>query len=151
MRRPQFLWSSHFNKSTTVHSINPFCGVLIKICFINSISVSLPQYDNTCLVATASTDFFFSIKFFSENIMYPAIYRVISSLSWLREYDSSGAFTAYFCFANFFGGNHQISFHITDHLLFVYTHFLTKFFRTDFLTKILPILFSECVQALLEE
>ena len=38
-------------------------------------------------------DRFFSIKFFSEKIMYPAIYRVVSSLSWLREYDSSGVFT----------------------------------------------------------
>ena len=44
-------------------------------------------------MATASTDFFTFVKFFSEKIMYPVIYRVVSSSSWLRKYDSSYAST----------------------------------------------------------
>ena len=53
----------------------------------------LPQHDNNCLVVTASTYFFSFVKYFNEKIMYPAIYRVVSSLSWLIGYDSSATST----------------------------------------------------------
>ena len=53
----------------------------------------LPQHDNTCLTASASTDFFTFVKFFNENIMYTAIYRVVFSSSWFRGYNSPVALT----------------------------------------------------------
>ena len=102
VRRSQSLWSSSLFvilEQKWSRTSWPEYGIkkLTFQIFRHSYSTSLINWEKASVTSispprfTRSTShrFFSFVKFFNEKIMYPTIYRVVSSSYWLRGYDSS--------------------------------------------------------------